>query len=88
MMAVDLHTAQIQGFFDGPVDHLFALPLLAAYVQRRVDHGTSPSSPRTPVGSVSPSGGRRRLGGAPLAFIHKTRDPDRPNQVVGQPCRR
>ena len=26
LMAVDLHTAQIQGFFDGPVDHLFALP--------------------------------------------------------------
>ena len=30
LMAVDLHTSQIQGFFDGPVDHLFALPLLAA----------------------------------------------------------
>ena len=29
LMAVDLHTAQIQGFFDGPVDHLFALPILA-----------------------------------------------------------
>ena len=29
IMAVDLHTAQIQGFFDGPVDHLFALPILA-----------------------------------------------------------
>ena len=29
LMAVDLHTAQIQGFFDGPVDHLFALPLLS-----------------------------------------------------------
>src|SRR3954470_2876857 len=28
LMAVDLHTAQIQGFFDGPVDHLFALDLL------------------------------------------------------------
>ena len=26
LMTVDLHTAQIQGFFDGPVDHLFALP--------------------------------------------------------------
>ncbi len=26
LMAVDLHTAQIQGFFDGPVDHLWALP--------------------------------------------------------------
>src|SRR6195952_1679847 len=29
MMAVDLHTSQIQGFFDGPVDHLMALPILA-----------------------------------------------------------
>ena len=38
MMAVDLHTAQIQGFFDGPVDHLFALPLLSSYVKRRIDH--------------------------------------------------
>ena len=36
-MTVDLHTAQIQGFFDGPVDHLFALPLLAEYVQDKYD---------------------------------------------------
>src|SRR6201982_3147677 len=34
LMAVDLHTAQIQGFFDGPVDHLFALPILAEYLER------------------------------------------------------
>ncbi len=32
ILTVDLHTDQIQGFFDGPVDHLFALPLLADYV--------------------------------------------------------
>jgi ribose-phosphate pyrophosphokinase len=81
MMAVDLHTAQIQGFFDGPVDHLFALPLLASYVRRRVD----PSN----VAIVSPDAGRLRLaerwsetmGGAPIAFIHKTRDINRPNEV-------
>jgi len=36
LMAVDLHTSQIQGFFDGPVDHLIALPVLAAF-KRRVD---------------------------------------------------
>ncbi|TMZ44875.1 ribose-phosphate diphosphokinase, partial [Klebsiella pneumoniae] len=36
LMAVDLHTDQIQGFFDGPVDHLFALPLLADYIKSRV----------------------------------------------------
>jgi ribose-phosphate pyrophosphokinase len=33
LMAVDLHTAQIQGFFDGPVDHLFALSILANQVR-------------------------------------------------------
>ena len=37
LMAVDLHTAQIQGFFDGPVDHLFALPILASYIEGRLD---------------------------------------------------
>ncbi|RJK97860.1 ribose-phosphate diphosphokinase [Vallicoccus soli] len=82
LMAVDLHTAQIQGFFDGPVDHLFALPLLAAHVGRRVD--------RSRITVVSPDSGRVRvaerwsdtLGGTPLAFIHKTRDPLVPNQAT------
>ncbi|MGH8868274.1 MAG: ribose-phosphate diphosphokinase [Actinomycetes bacterium] len=81
LMAVDLHTAQIQGFFDGPVDHLFALPLLANYVGNRVDRGN--------LTVVSPDSGRVRvaerwtdiLGGTPLAFIHKTRDPKLPNQA-------
>src|SRR3954465_15913347 len=81
LMAVDLHTAQIQGFFDGPVDHLFALPLLSSYVKRRIDHSR--------VTIVSPDAGRLRLAerwsetmyGAPLAFIHKTRDPDKPNEA-------
>jgi ribose-phosphate pyrophosphokinase len=82
LMAVDLHTSQIQGFFDGPVDHLFALPLLASHVNRRVD--------RSNVAVVSPDSGRLRLaerwsetlGGAPIAFIHKTRDPLVPNESV------
>jgi len=82
IMSVDLHTAQIQGFFDGPVDHLFALPLLADYVQSRW--------PGAEFSVVAPDSGRvrvaerwtDRLGGCPLAFIHKTRDPLVPNQVV------
>ena len=37
LMSVDLHTAQIQGFFDGPVDHLMAIPLLAEHVRSVVD---------------------------------------------------
>src|SRR5213080_5269501 len=34
IMSVDLHAAQIQGFFDGPVDHLFAMPVLLEHMQR------------------------------------------------------
>ncbi len=82
LMVVDLHTSQSQGFFDGPVDHLFALPLLADHVEQRYD----PSN----VTVVAPDSGRvrvaerwtDRLGGCPLAFIHKTRDIHVPNQVV------
>jgi len=80
LMTVDLHTSQIQGFFDGPVDHLFALPLLAEHVSSRV------STDQITV--VSPDAGRVRVAerwtdvlGAPLAIIHKRRDPDVPNQV-------
>ena len=80
LMSVDLHTAQIQGFFDGPVDHLFALPILAAHVGRTVD--------RSKITVISPDAGRVRVAerwtdilGAPLAIIHKRRDPDVPNEA-------
>src|SRR6266567_5155895 len=35
LMAVDLHADQIQGFFDGPVDHLMALPILSSHVKAK-----------------------------------------------------
>ena len=88
LITVDLHTAQIQGFFDGPVDHLVALPLLADYVKENYPED---------LAVVSPDAGRIKvaenwsssLGGVPLAFIHKTRDITRPNEtkanrVVGE----
>ena len=58
LMAVDLHTAQIQGFFDGPVDHLMALPILSR-LRRATSTATSswPSSRPTPAASRSPSSG-------------------------------
>lgn len=82
IMSVDLHTAQIQGFFDGPVDHLWAQPILVEYVRTRVD--------TQHVTVVSPDAGRIRvaeqwaakLGGGPLAFVHKTRDIRTPNKSV------
>src|ERR1043165_2355343 len=35
LISVDLHADQVQGFFDGPVDHRFALPILASYVKEK-----------------------------------------------------
>ncbi|MGP3984161.1 ribose-phosphate diphosphokinase [Streptomyces sp. KR80] len=81
ILTVDLHTDQIQGFFDGPVDHLFALPVLADYVGAKVD--------REKLTVVSPDAGRVRVAdrwcdrlGAPLAIVHKRRDKDVANQVT------
>ncbi|WP_284742340.1 ribose-phosphate diphosphokinase [Amycolatopsis sp. RTGN1] len=69
LMSVDLHTAQTQGFFNGPVDHLLAQPLLADHIRR--------SHPTAALTVVAPDSGRVRLaerwadllGGCPIAFI-------------------
>ncbi|QKD80305.1 MULTISPECIES: ribose-phosphate diphosphokinase [Actinomyces] len=82
IMSVDLHTAQEQGFFNGPWDHLWAQPVLVDYIKGRLDV--------TNAAVVSPDAGRIRvaerwanaLGGSPLAFVHKTRDISRPNEAV------
>jgi ribose-phosphate pyrophosphokinase len=80
LMSVDLHTAQIQGFFDGPVDHLFALPILADHIESKLDTSR--------VTVVSPDAGRVRVAerwtdrlNCPLAIIHKRRDPMLANEV-------
>ena len=83
LIAVDLHTAQIQGFFDGPVDHLMALPILAELRQGEVRRRSSWRSSRPDAGRIKVAEQwSARLGGAPLAFIHKTRDINRPNESV------
>ena len=73
MISIDLHSGQIQGFFDGPVDHLTAMPVLEKYVR---ENATAPVI-------VSPDAGRIKVAermaqhlvdiGADLAFIYKRR---------------
>lgn len=84
VMSVDLHAAQIQGFFDGPVDHLFAGPVLRQHFEATL----SPEDRRR-LTVVSPDTGRVRVAdtwsdslGAPLAIIHKRRDPNVANQIT------
>ena len=73
MVSIDLHAGQIQGFFDGPVDHLTAMPVLESYLR---EHVTEPVI-------VSPDAGRIKVAermaqhlddcGADLAFVYKRR---------------
>ncbi len=81
LMSIDLHASQIQGFFDGPVDHLIALPVIEEYVKGKFELDN--------LTVVSPDAGRVRLAdawtdrlGTPLAIIHKRRDPNRANEVA------
>jgi ribose-phosphate pyrophosphokinase len=71
-MSVDLHTGQIQGFYDAPFDHLTALPLLSGWLTENVGEGERVV--------VSPDAGRVRLAEkfaghlhAPIAILHKRR---------------
>jgi len=74
VLTMDLHKAQIQGFFDIPVDHLFAAPVI-------IDHLSRQAFPNLTI--VSPDAGgaeRARAYGkrldADLAIIDKRRSPD------------
>lgn len=81
VVSVDLHSGQIQGFFDKPVDHLTAMPLQVAYLRENADPENlvvvSPDS-----GGVK---GAKRFAnevGADLAFVNKFRPGGTKNEVV------
>jgi len=85
IMALDLHAAQIQGFFDVPVDHLFSAPVMIEYFKPM-------EVPDLTVVSPDPGGVERARAfgkrmNAPLAIIDKRRE--KPNvaevmNVVGE----
>jgi ribose-phosphate pyrophosphokinase len=79
VVSVDLHSGQIQGFFDVPVDHLTAMPVLTDYVTATLG---------SDVVVVSPDAGRVKVAerfaqhvGADLAIIHKRRIRGQANSV-------
>ncbi|MFM8389419.1 MAG: ribose-phosphate diphosphokinase, partial [Actinomycetota bacterium] len=85
LMTVDLHTSQIQGFFDGPVDHLTAMPVLEKYVRANASEG---------MVIVSPDAGRVKVAerfaqhlsdlNADVAFINKRRPKGTTNVAVAK----
>jgi ribose-phosphate pyrophosphokinase len=85
MVSIDLHSGQIQGFFEGPVDHLTAVPVLEEYVRSNVRNG---------VVIVSPDAGRVKVAerfaqhladmNADVAFINKRRPKNTTNIAVAK----
>lgn len=72
VLCMDLHADQIQGFFDIPVDHLYALPVLIEYLKPWAGKNAIIVSPD--AGGVERARGlARRLNGLPLAIVDKRR---------------
>jgi ribose-phosphate pyrophosphokinase len=80
VVTVDLHTGQIQGFFDCPVDHLTAVPVIAEHLAHVVDGETTIVAPDAGGGKLA-----RRFAdrlGAEIAFIDKRRPKGTHNVAV------
>lgn len=71
VLTVDLHAAQIEGFFQIPVDSLTAVPTLAQAIRDRVPRGTVVVSPDT--GRVATATDYAHRLGGPVAILHKRR---------------
>jgi ribose-phosphate pyrophosphokinase len=71
LMLIDAHTASIEGFFDVPIDHLTAAPILAEAAGRSSQDSSVVVSPD--LGGVKRAREYARLLGLPMAFVHKTR---------------
>jgi ribose-phosphate pyrophosphokinase len=79
LMSVDLHSGQIQGFFDGPFDHLVAMPVLIDFLRTSLDDDLVVVSPD--AGRVKVAERYANVLHADLAIVHKRRVKGAKNQV-------
>jgi ribose-phosphate pyrophosphokinase len=79
IMSVDLHSGQTQGFFNGPFDHLIAMPVLRNYVKKHFDNEVVVVSPD--AGGVKTAERYCSALGSSLAIIHKHRSKTTLNAV-------
>lgn len=82
IMSIDLHSGQIQGFFDGPFDHLIAMPLFKRYIKDNLAKD---------LVFVAPDAGRVKMAeryssafSTSMAIIHKVRSTEKHNSVVAK----
>jgi ribose-phosphate pyrophosphokinase len=80
VLTMDLHKAQIQGFFDIPVDHLFAAPVIIEYLDRLETNGLTLVAPD--VGGAERARAYAKRVDARLAIIDKRRGDDGTTEVM------
>mgnify|MGYP001475207731 FL=1 len=81
MLTVDLHAQQIQGFFDIPVDHLYAAPVLFEYL-KKMDLGDQIAVVSPDVGGIKMAHAYSQLLHADLAIVAKRRMSDTEVETV------
>jgi len=80
IITIDLHANQLQGFFDIPVDHLYARPILVEYIRQNIKGDLVVLAPDT--GAVARAGSVAGYLGADLAFIYKKRPKANASKVM------
>ncbi len=82
IMSIDLHSGQTQGFFDGPFDHLIAMPLFKKYIKENIGEE---------IMFVAPDAGRVKMAeryssafGTGMAITHKIRSTEKHNSVIAK----
>src|SRR5579871_6722515 len=80
VLALDLHAGQIQGYFNIPVDHLYATPVTVDYFRRLGLKNLTVVSPDT--GGVERARAFAKKLGAPLAIVDKRREDERTVEVM------
>jgi len=88
VLAMDLHAAQIQGFFDVPVDHLYAAPVLNKHFQNLNLNPEEVVVVSADEGSIKRALGHANRLGAPLAIVDKRRlsaDTTKSDNIIGAP---
>jgi ribose-phosphate pyrophosphokinase len=80
LVSIDLHAGQIQGFFNIPVDHLYAMPVLMEHLRMRFDHEAVIVSPD--AGGVERARAFSKRLGSSLAIIDKRRPAPNVSEVV------
>jgi ribose-phosphate pyrophosphokinase len=82
IMSIDLHSGQTQGFFDGPFDHLIAMPLFKKYIKNHLGKD---------IMFVAPDAGRVKMAEryssafhSGMAITHKIRSTEKHNSVIAK----